>query len=155
MPKNAVIASPFVPDAKKPIGKTASRPKINMADEVAATIRQLIDQVSQLDDPADNGKSNGQRVLLDMDVDGVRCLLLEPPPMDPDRHELVLSPREQEVARMVAKGYANKTIAAVLDISSWTVGTYIRRIFAKLGVGCRAAMVARMQEMSTVARVPK
>jgi DNA-binding CsgD family transcriptional regulator len=56
----------------------------------------------------------------------------------------MLSPREQEIARMVAEGYPNKTIAAVLDISSWTVGTYLRRIFAKFGVGSRAAMVARM-----------
>jgi len=45
---------------------------------------------------------------------------------------------------MVAKGYPNKTIAAVLDISSWTVGTHLRRIFAKLGVGSRAAMVAQL-----------
>jgi DNA-binding CsgD family transcriptional regulator len=47
---------------------------------------------------------------------------------------------------MVAKGYANKTIAAVLDISLWTVGTYLRRLFAKLGVCSRAAMVARLLE---------
>jgi DNA-binding CsgD family transcriptional regulator len=45
---------------------------------------------------------------------------------------------------MVAKGYANKTIAAVLDISCWTVSTHLRRIFAKLGVGSRAAMVAQL-----------
>jgi hypothetical protein len=45
---------------------------------------------------------------------------------------------------MIAEGYPNKTIAAVLDISSWTVGTHLRRVFAKLGVGTRAAMVARV-----------
>lgn len=43
---------------------------------------------------------------------------------------------------MVAKGYPNKTIAAVLEISGWTVNTHLRRIFAKLGVHNRAAMVA-------------
>jgi DNA-binding CsgD family transcriptional regulator len=47
---------------------------------------------------------------------------------------------------MVARGYPNKTIARVLEISSWTVGTYLRRIFAKLSVGSRAAMVARLME---------
>jgi DNA-binding NarL/FixJ family response regulator len=47
---------------------------------------------------------------------------------------------------MVAKGYPNKTIAAVLEISSWTVCTHMRRIFAKLSVGSRAAMVARLME---------
>ncbi len=60
--------------------------------------------------------------------------------------QVSLSPREQEIARMVAEGYPNKTIAAVLDISSWTVGTHLRRIFAKLGVRTRASMVARLLE---------
>lgn len=47
---------------------------------------------------------------------------------------------------MVAQGYPNKTIAAVLDISSFTVSSYLRRIFAKLNVNSRAAMVARVLE---------
>jgi len=49
---------------------------------------------------------------------------------------------------MVAKGYPNKTIAAVLDISVWTVSSHLRRIFAKYGVASRAAMVARLLEES-------
>ncbi len=57
-----------------------------------------------------------------------------------------LSPRELEIARMVAAGNPNKTIAAVLDISAWTVGTHLRRIFSKLRVTSRAAMVARLME---------
>jgi hypothetical protein len=32
----------------------------------------------------------------------------------------------------------------VLGISSWTVCTHLRRIFAKMGVGSRAAMVAHV-----------
>jgi hypothetical protein len=47
---------------------------------------------------------------------------------------------------MVAKGYPNKTIAGVLNISAWTVCTHLRRTFAKLGVTSRAAMVARLME---------
>ena len=58
-----------------------------------------------------------------------------------------LSPREQEIVRMVAKGHPNKVIADVLNISSWTVCTHLRRIFAKLGVGSRAAMVAQLLEL--------
>lgn len=117
-------------------------------DKIAQIIRQLIVQAAQLDDSPEIQQNQGQLILLDIEVDGIRCLLLEPIPREPAPHTLVLSPREQEVARMVAKGYPNKTIAAVLDISTWTVGTYVRRIFAKLGVGCRAAMVAKMQELS-------
>jgi DNA-binding CsgD family transcriptional regulator len=79
-------------------------------------------------------------VLLDLEVDGVRCVLLRP---THESTQLALSPREQEIARMVARGYPNKTIAAVLDISTWTVSTHLRRMFAKLGVTSRAAMVAR------------
>lgn len=52
---------------------------------------------------------------------------------------------------MVAKGHPNKVIADVLNISSWTVCTHLRRIFAKLGVGSRAAMVAQLLELGVLA----
>ena len=83
-------------------------------------------------------------VLLDLEVDGVRCVLVRRP-SDPGQ-DVALSPREREIARMVAKGYPNKVIARVLEISSWTVSTHLRRIFAKLGVSSRAAMVANILE---------
>jgi DNA-binding CsgD family transcriptional regulator len=82
---------------------------------------------------------------MDAEVDGVRCLLIETrqpaAPANP-----TLSPREKEVANMVAAGYPNKTVAAMLKISSWTVSTYLRRIFVKLGVHSRTAMVTRLFE---------
>ena len=45
---------------------------------------------------------------------------------------------------MVAQGYANKTIASVLEISSWTVASHLRRIFVKLRVSSRAAMATSL-----------
>ncbi len=84
-------------------------------------------------------------VLLDTEINGIRCLLVRsnrPPALAANP----LSPREIEIVRMVAKGLPNKTIAAVLDISTWTVGTHLRRVFAKLGVGSRAAMIAKLAE---------
>jgi DNA-binding NarL/FixJ family response regulator len=42
------------------------------------------------------------------------------------------------------QNFPNKVIAGVLDISTWTVCTYMRRIFAKLNVTTRAAMVTRL-----------
>jgi DNA-binding CsgD family transcriptional regulator len=57
-----------------------------------------------------------------------------------------LSPRELEIARLIASGMSNKSIGAVLDISTWTVAAHIRRMFAKLGVVTRAAMVARLSD---------
>lgn len=99
--------------------------------------------------PGDDGN-----VLLDVEIDGVRCVLVRSrdehtpsPPSSPSRPRItenLLSPREQEIARMIAEGHPNKTIAAVLEISSWTVNTYLRRMFAKLGVTSRAAMVAKL-----------
>jgi DNA-binding CsgD family transcriptional regulator len=79
--------------------------------------------------------------LLDIEVDGVRCRCVRlATPVPDDR--VPLSPREQEITRMVAKGRTNQAIADVLGISAWTVSTHLRRIFTKLGVNSRAAMVA-------------
>lgn len=54
----------------------------------------------------------------------------------------MLSPRELAIARLVARGLPNKSIGHLLDISPWTVATHLRRIFGKLQVASRAAMVA-------------
>jgi len=54
-----------------------------------------------------------------------------------------LTERELQIAVMVAQGNGTKKIAHKLHISEWTVITHLRRIFAKLGVDNRAAMVYR------------
>jgi DNA-binding CsgD family transcriptional regulator len=61
------------------------------------------------------------------------------------RQELadLLTERELEVATLVALGRPNKQIADKLHISEWTVSTHLRRIFAKLSVHSRAAMIYR------------
>jgi DNA-binding CsgD family transcriptional regulator len=113
---------------------------------VPRLVRKLVKQIetdASADPPFERGRQGG--VILDVNVDGIRCLLVRLA-AKADRPSFVLSPREREIARMVARGYPNKTIAGVLEISSWTVGTYLRRTFAKLGVGSRAAMVARLMQ---------
>ena len=55
----------------------------------------------------------------------------------------LLTERELQIATLVASGQANKQIAKQLRISEWTVSTHLRRIFIKLGVDSRAAMVYR------------
>jgi DNA-binding CsgD family transcriptional regulator len=89
-----------------------------------------------------------EEVLLDTEIDGFRYLLMRMP--KPAQGRIRLSPREQEIVRMVAKGHPNKVIGDVLNISAWTVCTHLRRIFAKLGVGSRAAMVAQLLEMGVL-----
>lgn len=66
-----------------------------------------------------------------------------------------LSPREKDIARMIASGLPNKTIASSLEISEWTVSTHLRRIFAKLGVSCRAAMVSKWFESHNQCKAPQ
>ena len=116
-----------------------------------ALVRKLIihaNQVQRADQTSNRCRGESQDgVILEAEVDGVRCVLLRAhKPAAP----VSLSPRELEIARMIAKGHPNKTIAAVLEISSWTVGTHLRRIFAKLGVTSRAAMVARIMELGAL-----
>jgi DNA-binding NarL/FixJ family response regulator len=50
-----------------------------------------------------------------------------------------LTQRETAVLRLVADGKTNKAIAAELYLSEKTVEHHLSRIFAKLGVGSRAA----------------
>jgi DNA-binding CsgD family transcriptional regulator len=123
---------------------------------VGQLIRRLIEQHAQ-PRPADQA----DEIILDIEIHGVRYLAVrcaprprsapdaeqargQDPVAAPPRSGHTLSPRELEIARMVAKGYANKSIASVLDISSWTVSSHLRRIFSKLGVTSRAAMVAQL-----------
>lgn len=59
----------------------------------------------------------------------------------------ILTKRELEIAILVALGRPNKQIAKELNISEWTVSTHLRRLFTKLGVGSRAAMVYRCSSL--------
>ena len=124
------------------------KPRPEASEDVEASVQKLVNVVDDLQLPPESN-GDGQTVLLDVEVDDVRCILIRLP-RNSSRTPVMLSPREHEIVRMVAQGYPNKTIAAVLDISSWTVGTHLRRIFAKLGVGSRAAMVARLLERGSI-----
>ena len=55
----------------------------------------------------------------------------------------VLSPREWEVLRLLARGFVYKEIGNALGISMPTVNTHVHRIYEKLHVRSRAEAVAR------------
>jgi DNA-binding CsgD family transcriptional regulator len=118
------------------------------ADAVTLALLELLDRLSSGIKADPNGSCPSEEILVDTEVEGSRYLLVRM--RKPSRNRVQLSPREQEIVRMVAKGHPNKVIADVLNISSWTVCTHLRRIFAKLGVGSRAAMVAQLLEMGVL-----
>jgi DNA-binding CsgD family transcriptional regulator len=111
--------------------------------EVQRLLRRLVRQVVRRASVPPGELS----VVLELEVDGLRCVTLVESAASSYG---ALSPREQEIARMVGAGYPNKTIAARLGISSWTVSTHLRRMFAKVGVNSRAALVARVLEQELV-----
>jgi DNA-binding CsgD family transcriptional regulator len=55
-----------------------------------------------------------------------------------------LSPRQAQIAELVAKGATNRTIAAELHISEHTVEHHLSNIFVRLGLRSRAALAARV-----------
>src|SRR5262249_20817132 len=131
--------------------------KVTWQEAADAPVQEFLRQLAmRMTESAPPGGSDpeGQtpEVILELDLAGAHYRLLRslrPAPATPAA-PVLLSRREEEIARLIAKGYPNKTIAAELDISPWTVCTYIRRIFAKIGVGSRAAMVARLLEKGGV-----
>ncbi len=54
-----------------------------------------------------------------------------------------LSPREQDVARLLAQGRTNREIADVLFLSPRTVEQHVARVLRKLGVASRTDLLAR------------
>jgi len=57
-----------------------------------------------------------------------------------------LSPREQEIGIAVARGLANKQIAASLGISSRTVENHLRNIYDKLHIKTRTHLVSLLYQ---------
>jgi len=61
-------------------------------------------------------------------------------PRSTPQPSIVLTPRQLDIVRLVARGLSDKEVAANLDISPNTVDVHLRKIFARLGVGSRAGV---------------
>ena len=101
------------------------------------------------------GQQRGAERVGELTIDGLRYTVIgfserraEPSdaPKLPEQVSVFdqLTRRELQVAMLVAQGRVNKQIASQLRVSTWTVSSHLRRIYTKLGVRTRAAMVARI-----------
>jgi DNA-binding NarL/FixJ family response regulator len=50
------------------------------------------------------------------------------------------------VLELLSRGFSHKEIAAGIDISTSSVGTYVRRIYEKLHVHTRAQAIAKLKK---------
>ena len=121
--------------------KPAPDPEPTLTAPLEAGLRLL---ASLLDQGA--GPDDGSDTVIDLELGGYRWTVRRCLPSAPGTDHR-LSPREAEITRMVALGRTNRAIASALDISPWTVSTHLRRIFCKLEVNSRAAMVAQAIEL--------
>lgn len=63
----------------------------------------------------------------------------------------MLSPRQTQIARMLALGFSPSNIAAHLDLSVETVRTHIKSIYHKVGIRCRVDLVRMVLDMDAQA----
>lgn len=84
------------------------------------------------------------------DFRGKSCLIVNDQSIsedsDPDITSL-LTERELQIAALIALGRSNKQVAQQLGISEWTISAHLRRIYIKLDVDSRAAMVYRCSSL--------
>jgi non-specific serine/threonine protein kinase len=72
----------------------------------------------------------------------------------PEESELQgLTPRQQEVAALVARGRTNSQIAEELFISRYTAETHVKHILAQLGFSSRAEIAAWAGQRGLIQRI--
>ena len=115
--------------------------QVGFGDHLEKLLLDLEEELQAEDSKSGMNSQDKQEVILTCQIGGV-CYVLTRQHIAQNRETVILSPREQEIIRLVIEGASNKEIAHILEISHYTVATHLRRVFAKLGVGTRAEMVA-------------
>ncbi|MFI5005532.1 MAG: response regulator [Solirubrobacterales bacterium] len=107
--------------------------KDTRADRLAESIRQAAEGHMVLS--SEVARALMMRVRADADANAVRAeAAADAPPMS---NRPALTPREEEVLRLIAEGADNVAIGLELSISPHTVKQYVTNIFEKLGVRSR------------------
>jgi DNA-binding NarL/FixJ family response regulator len=63
-----------------------------------------------------------------------------------EKARVVLTPREIEIAQMIAGGFSNREVGQKLFISEGTVKTHLHTIYEKLGIKSRLQLANYAQE---------
>jgi len=71
----------------------------------------------------------------------ILSLLPQPPLSTPEEGDARLTPREEEVLRMVSRGLSNREIAEATGLSRLTIESHTRNIYRKLAVSSRTEAV--------------
>jgi len=66
-----------------------------------------------------------------------------------------LTPRQQEVARLAARGQTNRQIARVLVVSPETVKTHVRHTLDKFGLRSKTELRLMLIDLGTEDRAPR
>jgi len=111
-----------------------------------AAYQRVVDAVGTSLDPArlTAAQTVGRRLSLVEALDQARELAQapeEPPP------SATLTQREDEVARLLARGLSNRQIADILVISEKTAKNHVQRVLDKLHMRSRAQLAARADEL--------
>jgi two-component system, NarL family, response regulator LiaR len=84
----------------------------------------------------------------------VRELQPSPAPAAPDTGGPLLTEREHDVVRLLARGQSNREIATTLGIGEKTVKTHVRNVLAKFSVRSRTQAILYAQQHGLVASGP-
>jgi DNA-binding NarL/FixJ family response regulator len=88
-----------------------------------------------------------RRVLQSFRVDRANAVEASVPSMETSARPSVLSERETQILRLVAKGLNFKEVGGILAISPNTVITHVKRIYQKLAVHSRGEAVYEANQM--------
>ena len=75
-----------------------------------------------------------------------------PHPSDSANHGVSLSPREKDVARLVARGLSNRNIAEILGVQEQSIKNTVSGLMTKLGCENRVQVLLKVQNMEVANR---
>lgn len=131
-------------------GRDQKAPITLAGEEITRMVGALRDDNRRVATGLVKDSDSGQRMIVKSMLLGKAnlSLTLIQPYRDEDEFEMpvwdVLSPREQEIARLVAHGLTTRQIAERAFISENTVKMHLKRIFAKTDIRNRAELVQRI-----------